>query len=172
MSALSALLVLNWPITESVTLDRSKQTVTLKKKLFFSPTEYTTTLAGAKSLKTEKYKNKIRLAIAFADGMAFPLSTAYFPSRLVPDSVAQDIRSFLGLKLRKRKHNSRSKSRSASPSIDAAPVRAQPEEKKPKLDSDSDSDAEFSDSEVQNDIDWDKAIEDWEAEVRERKTFH
>lgn len=153
-----------------MTLDKSKNTITLKRKLLLKPTEYSTTLTGAKAIKEEKYKGKLRFAISFADGMNFPLSTAYFPERLVPDSIKDDIRVFLGFKLKKQKNpkdsnknNTTSSSLSSNKTQNSVPA---------KQEEDSDSSLDFSDSELQNDLDWDKAIDDWEAEVKERRTFH
>jgi hypothetical protein len=163
------LMLLNWPITESVVLDKAEKTVSLKRRLLLKTTSYKTSLEGVKDVTTEHYKKRVRLSLSFADGMCFPLSTYFFPSKLIEDDVTNDIRDFLGFKKSLRKK---------SPKVSKpAPVEVNPSELPAAVDPESDS--ESSESSIdENDphydsdgqLNWDKAIEDWEHDVKERKT--
>jgi hypothetical protein len=173
------LLLLNWPITETVTLDKEQKTITLRRKFLLKSTEYKTSLDGAKGLKMERYKKRVRFSLSFADGMCFRLSTSFFPAKLLEGSISSEIRSFLGFKQKKMK--SPSVSRPPKPDDHVSTSNGQETNDRANIGEEQDSDSDWSDSsidekEVPYDSDgrlnWDKAIEDWESDVKERKAIH
>lgn len=160
------LLLLNWPISEQVTLDKQKNTVNLRRKLLLKATEYNTSLEGAKDVTFETYKSRGRLSLTYADGMRFPLSTYFFPTKLLEDTVANQLRAFLGFKERKSRISVTDK------------MKMQQENSTEQEDQDSDSSSSDSDSDTDSDLvdddgqlNWDKAIDDWESDVKERKAY-
>lgn len=162
--ALIVLTLLNWPISEQVVLDKEKNTVNLRRKLLLKPTEYSTSLDGAKDVTFETYKSRGRLSLSYADGMRFPLSTSYFPTKALEDTVANEIRAFLGFKTKKSRVSVTDNLKKQDSSVE-------------QDDQDSDSSVSDSDSEDSDLVDddgklnWDKAIDDWESDVKERKAF-
>lgn len=158
------LTLLNWPISEQVVLDKEKNTVNLRRKLLLKPTEYSTTLNGVKDVTFETYKSRGRLSLSYADGMRFPLSTYFFPAKVLEDTVANELRSFLGFK-------TKSSRMSVTENIKKTQNNSTEQD-----DHDSDSSSSGSDSEddgldEDGNLNWDKAIDDWESEVKERKTM-
>lgn len=156
------LFILNWPITETATIDKNRNSVIMRRKLFLRTTEYTTSLDSVKELTIETYKQRKRLALVYGDGMHFPLSTHFFPTKIITDSLIAELRAFLGLKQKatvsKQQHEV---GESPSPNAEVSSGES------------SESDLDLNDEYYEEDgqINWDKAIDDWEAGVKERKAF-
>jgi hypothetical protein len=139
--------------------------VTLRKKLLLKTTQYSTSLEGAKDITTETRKKLVRLTILFADGMNFPLSTAYFTPSAVEENIAP-LRDFLGFKQRKKDSKSPKSPRNSRSTPVPAPEKVDSENE--LTDSSDSEDNQPSDG----NLDWDKAIDEWEAGVKERKVTH
>ena len=159
-STITVLFILNWPITETATIDKKRNSVIMRRKLFLRTTEYNTSLEGAKDLTVETYKQRIRIAIVYGDGMHFPLSTHFFPAKLITDEIIAELRTFLGFKPKSKSSSKRHHSNGDATHHN------------------DDSSSDSSDLDLNNEyyeedgqINWDKAIDDWEAGVKERRAF-
>lgn len=157
---LLVIMLLHWPISEQVILDKEKNTICMRRKLLLRASEFNSTLKGARGVTFETYRSRGRLSLTYADGMRFALSTHYFPTKLLEDTVANEIRKFLGFKAKKTK-------------LKIAVTEKIQKEQEPIEESSSDEELDASgdlmDSEGQ--LNWDKAIDDWESQVKERKVM-
>lgn len=162
-------MLLNWPITEHVTLNKAEKTVCMKRKLLIKSTQYKTTLDGVKDVTTEQYKKRMRMALSFNDGMCFPLSTNFFPPKLIEDSIYNEVREFLGFKRKQRKDIKSTSPVAENPTNSENSPSAEPDSD--SGDSESDIDPNDPNYDSEGEVNWDKAIDDWEKDVKERKTI-
>jgi len=163
------LFILNWPITEILTINKTTNTVTMRRKLFLKTTEYNTSLEGSKDITMETYKQRVRLAIMYGDGMHFPLSTHFFPSKMITESVMVELRDFLGFKHKPKISGKKSALTDKGDTSASTGASADADSGSDSSNSDVDLNDEYHEEDGQ--LNWDKAIDDWEDGVKDRRTF-